>query len=68
MVVGKSEHKLYLYNGEHLMGVYKVALGLSPVGQKERERDLGTPEGHYYLARRNTRSELLSGHSSVLSE
>src|SRR5580693_6261527 len=57
VVVHKSEHKLYLYNGEHLMGVYRVALGLSPVGQKERERDFRTPEGHYYLARRNTRSE-----------
>ncbi len=57
VVVHKSEHKLYLYNGEHLMGVYKVALGLSPVGQKERERDFRTPEGHYFLARRNTRSD-----------
>jgi murein L,D-transpeptidase YafK len=57
VVVHKSEHKLYLYDGEHLMGVYKVALGLSPVGQKERERDFRTPEGHYYLARRNTRSD-----------
>ncbi|HEV7358120.1 MAG TPA: L,D-transpeptidase family protein [Steroidobacteraceae bacterium] len=57
VVVHKSEHKLYLYNGEHLMGVYRVALGLSPVGQKERERDFRTPEGHYFLARRNTRSD-----------
>src|SRR5271154_2105076 len=43
VVVHKSEHKLYLYNGEHLMGVYKVQLGLSPVGQKEREKDFKTP-------------------------
>jgi murein L,D-transpeptidase YafK len=57
VVVHKSEHKLYLYSGEHLLGVYKVALGLSPVGQKERERDFRTPEGHYFLARRNTRSD-----------
>jgi len=57
VVVHKSEHKLYLYSGGHLLGVYKVALGLSPVGQKERERDFRTPEGHYFLARRNTRSD-----------
>jgi murein L,D-transpeptidase YafK len=57
VVVHKSEHKLYLYSGQHLLGVYKVALGLSPVGQKERERDFRTPEGHYFLARRNTRSD-----------
>jgi murein L,D-transpeptidase YafK len=57
IVVHKAEHKLYLYSGNRLLGVYKVALGLSPVGQKERERDFRTPEGRYFLARRNPRSE-----------
>ena len=57
VVVHKSEHKLYLYSGNRLLGEYKVALGLSPVGQKEREHDFRTPEGRYYLARRNMRSE-----------
>ena len=57
VVVHKAERKLYLYHGTQLLGVYKVALGLSPVGQKERERDFRTPEGRYYLARRNTRSD-----------
>ena len=57
VVVHKAEHKLYLYNGKQLMGEYKVALGLNPDGQKEREHDFRTPEGRYFLARRNTRSE-----------
>jgi murein L,D-transpeptidase YafK len=57
VVVHKSERKLFLYSGQRLLGVYKVALGLSPVGQKERERDFKTPEGRYFLARRNTRSD-----------
>jgi len=57
IVVHKAEHKLYLYSGSHLLGEYKVALGLSPVGQKERERDFRTPEGRYFLERRNSRSE-----------
>jgi murein L,D-transpeptidase YafK len=57
VVVHKSEHKLYLYGGDHLLGEYKVQLGLSPVGQKERERDFKTPEGRYFLARRNIRSD-----------
>jgi len=57
IVVHKREHKLYLYSGDRLLGQYKVNLGLSPVGQKEREHDFRTPEGHYYLARRNTRSD-----------
>jgi murein L,D-transpeptidase YafK len=55
--VHKAARKLYLYRGHQLLGEYKVALGLSPVGQKERERDFRTPEGRYYLARRNTRSD-----------
>ncbi len=57
VVVHKSQHKLYLYSGSRLLGEYKVALGLSPVGQKEREHDFRTPEGRYYLERRNTRSD-----------
>jgi murein L,D-transpeptidase YafK len=57
VVVHKAAHKLYLFSGDRLLGEYKVALGLSPVGQKERERDFRTPEGRYFLARRNTRSE-----------
>jgi murein L,D-transpeptidase YafK len=57
VVVHKAARKLSLYNGSRLIGEYKVALGLNPVGTKERERDFRTPEGHYYLSRRNTRSE-----------
>jgi murein L,D-transpeptidase YafK len=57
VVVRKAERKLYLYSGSRLLGEYKVALGLSPVGQKEREHDFRTPEGRYYLERRNTRSD-----------
>jgi murein L,D-transpeptidase YafK len=57
VVVHKAEHRLYLYDGDRLLGEYKVQLGLSPTGQKEREHDFRTPEGRYVLARRNTRSE-----------
>ncbi|MGD0491099.1 MAG: L,D-transpeptidase family protein [Steroidobacteraceae bacterium] len=57
VVVRKAERKLYLYSGSRLLGSYKVELGLEPVGQKEREHDFRTPEGHYYLARRNIRSD-----------
>jgi len=32
-------------------------IGEIPSGQKEREHDFRTPEGHYYLSRRNTRSD-----------
>ena len=56
VVVRKAERKLYLYRGNQLLGSYRVALGLNPVGRKEREDDYKTPEGHYTLAQRNTRS------------
>ena len=57
VVVRKSQRRLYLYSGSRLLGEYKVALGLNPVGTKERERDFRTPEGRYFLTRRNTRSD-----------
>ncbi len=57
VVVHKAQRKLYLYHGDRLIGEYKVALGLVPVGQKEREHDFRTPEGRYFLAQRNTRSD-----------
>lgn len=57
VVVHKAERRLYLYHDDKLVGEYKVKLGLSPKGTKERERDFRTPEGRYYLARRNTRSD-----------
>jgi murein L,D-transpeptidase YafK len=57
VVVHKAAHKLSLYSGSQLLGEYKVQLGLSPSGQKEREHDFRTPEGRYYLTRRNTRSD-----------
>ncbi len=57
VVVQKAERKLLLYRGEKLLGSYRVALGLNPQGPKERERDYRTPEGRYFLSRRNTRSD-----------
>ena len=56
VVVRKAERKLFLYRSGRLLGEYRIALGLNPVGHKERENDYRTPEGHYLLAQRNTRS------------
>jgi murein L,D-transpeptidase YafK len=57
VVVRKAERKLYLYNGSQVLGSFRIALGLNPMGPKERERDYRTPEGRYFLSRRNTRSD-----------
>src|SRR5256885_7799105 len=43
--------------GGNVVRSYRVALGLSPVGQKERSGDFRTPEGSYRLERRNPRSD-----------
>jgi murein L,D-transpeptidase YafK len=57
VVVRKSQRRLYLMRGESVLRSYKVALGLNPVGHKERSGDFRTPEGRYLLTRRNPRSD-----------
>lgn len=57
VVVRKSERRLYLMRGGDVLRTYRVALGLNPLGHKERAGDFRTPEGRYVLARRNARSD-----------
>ena len=57
IVVRKSERRMYLMRGESVLRTYRIALGLNPVGHKERAGDFRTPEGRYALTRRNARSE-----------
>ncbi|MBS0394591.1 MAG: L,D-transpeptidase family protein [Proteobacteria bacterium] len=68
VVVVKSERRLYLMHGGQPFRSYRIALGLNPVGQKEREGDFRTPEGHYRLDARNPSSDFfLSIHLSYPS-
>jgi murein L,D-transpeptidase YafK len=55
--VKKSERRLYLYDHDRELGSFRICLGLNPEGHKEREGDFRTPEGRYFLARRNAHSE-----------
>jgi murein L,D-transpeptidase YafK len=57
VLVRKGERLLLLMHGGNVVRSYHVALGLSPVGQKERSGDFRTPEGSYRLERRNARSD-----------
>lgn len=57
LVVRKARRRLYLMDGDRVVRTYKIALGLEPVGPKERDGDFRTPEGWYRLARRNPRSD-----------
>jgi len=57
VIVHKAERRLYLMRGDSVLRWYRIALGLNPVGQKERAGDSRTPEGRYFLTRRNPHSD-----------
>ncbi len=57
VVVHKAARRMDLMRGEEVLRSFKVSLGLMPEGHKERVGDFRTPEGRYYLTRRNTRSD-----------
>jgi murein L,D-transpeptidase YafK len=57
LLVRKSERRLYVLHEGRVLREYRVALGLSPQGHKEREGDYKTPEGQYKLIRRNPHSD-----------
>lgn len=53
IVVEKAKRKLTLYLQDKPLKEYRIALGRSPVGPKEREGDGRTPEGVYRIDSRN---------------
>jgi murein L,D-transpeptidase YafK len=57
VVVLKSERRLLLMKGNEVLRSYRVSLGLMPTGPKERNGDYRTPEGRYYLGKRNPHSD-----------
>jgi murein L,D-transpeptidase YafK len=56
VIVVKSRRTLTLLSHDKILRSYKVALGSAPVGAKQQEGDHKTPEGHYLLDRRNSKS------------
>lgn len=56
VVVDKSERRMILMSGPHIVVSYRIALGANPIGHKQREGDERTPEGGYRLDWRNVRS------------
>jgi murein L,D-transpeptidase YafK len=57
VVVHKAERRMELLRGAAVLRSYRVSLGLVPEGHKERVGDFRTPEGRYFLTRRNSRSD-----------
>ncbi|MFQ8431644.1 L,D-transpeptidase family protein [Amaricoccus sp. W119] len=53
IVVSKKNRVLALMNGEQTLKKYRIHLGFTPLGHKERSGDGRTPEGVYYIDRRN---------------
>lgn len=57
VLVLKKDRELRLLRGDKVLKKYKVALGGSPEGAKERQGDRKTPEGRYILDSRNRNSQ-----------
>ncbi len=49
ILIVKHERRLYLLRDSSPLRSYRIALGLSPTGAKEREWDFRTPEGSYIV-------------------
>lgn len=56
VVIRKKMRELSLYDGSTLLRRYRVVLGASATGDKEREGDRKTPEGTFYVCTRNAAS------------
>ncbi len=57
IVVYKHQRQMVLFSEGRQVKVYRVALGVVPVGPKRREGDHRTPEGSYVLDARNEHSQ-----------
>ena len=65
VIIEKAKRKLHLVKDGKTFKTFRIALGIRPVGDKQREGDFRTPEGRYLLDTRNANSEFfLSIHVS----
>ena len=54
IVVFKSKRELICFNQQKKIKKYIISLGMEPVGKKQFEGDLKTPEGLYFINNRDT--------------
>jgi murein L,D-transpeptidase YafK len=57
VIIEKAARKLHLLQDEEVLKTFDIALGIMPVGDKQREGDFKTPEGKYRLDLRNPASD-----------
>jgi murein L,D-transpeptidase YafK len=69
IVVQKSAKKLSIFRDDNQIKRYRIALGRNPVGAKQEEGDMKTPEGIYKIDNRNAQSSFhLALHISYPSD
>ncbi len=56
VVVMKARRRMYLMHQRQVLKAYKIDLGYAPAGHKTVEGDGKTPEGRYFIDRRNLNS------------
>jgi len=56
VAVYKNARTMHLFHGTKVLKEYKFDLGFAPVGDKQVEGDGKTPEGRYFIDRRNPNS------------
>lgn len=57
IVVKKNARRMYLFEGNEMIRSYRIGLGSEPVGDKKIQGDGKTPEGLYYIDRKNPKSK-----------
>jgi murein L,D-transpeptidase YafK len=57
VVVNKAPRTMHLLSNETVLSSYNIDLGFAPVGHKKFEGDGKTPEGLYFIDRRNPQSD-----------
>jgi murein L,D-transpeptidase YafK len=56
IVIEKAARRMHLHQDGQVVRTYRIALGFTPDGDKERQGDGKTPEGEFTIDRRNDRS------------
>ncbi len=55
--IHKADRRMYLLHNAEVLRAFDIELGGNPVGHKQFEGDRKTPEGAYYIDRRNPNSD-----------
>ena len=56
LIVLKAERRLEVRHGEQTVKTYRIGLGNTPTGTKQRQGDGRTPEGTFYVCVKNPKS------------